>query len=103
MPQMPDGMTPPEGMERPEDGQMPSFGGEGGMRPGFGNFGEDTETRDIDIADAHISLEIDGGKATGSMADIVPGAFVTVTVSGKGIATYVLVSSQSPFGGSRPF
>ena len=104
MPQMPGGMTPPDGMEMPEgmtmpeNGQMPDFsGGKGGM--GSGNFSEDMETKEIDIADAHISLEIDGGKASGSMDDIQPGTFVTITVNGKGKATYVLVSSQSVFGG----
>ena len=102
MPEMPEGMTPPEGMTMPENGQMPDFGGEnGGMRPGFGNFGGDMETKDLDIGDAHISLEIDGGKESGSMDDIVPGTFVTITMDGKGKVTYVLVSSQTGFGGGR--
>ena len=96
-PEMPEGMTPPE------DGQMPDFGGEnGGMRPGFGNFGENTETKDVDIANAHISVEIDGGKASGSMDDIKAGTFVTITMNGKGEVTNVLVSSQSGFGGRFP-
>ena len=114
--EMPEGMTPPEGMEfpedmefpddmtMPEDGQMP----EGGQMPGFGNMGgmnfgsmdTDMETKDVDIADAHISLEIDGGKASGTLDDIQPGSMVTITLNGKGEATYVLVSSQSFFGGS---
>ena len=104
--EMPEGMTPPEdmtvpeGMTMPENGEMPDFGGEnGGMRPGFSNFAEDMETKDVDIANAHISLEIDGGKASGTLEDVVPGAFVTITVNGKGEATYVLVSAQSGFGG----
>ena len=102
MPEMPEGMTPPEGMTMPEDGQMPDFGGKnGGMRPGFGNFGEDTETKDVDIANAHISVEIDGGKASGSMDDIKAGTFVTITMNGKGEVTNVLVSSMSGFGGGR--
>lgn len=100
--EMPEGMEPPEGMTMPEDGKMPDFRGEnGGMEPGFGNFGEDMETKDVDIGNAHISVEIDGGKASGSMDDIQAGAFVTVTVNSKGEATYVLVSSQSLFGGGR--
>ena len=100
MPEMPEGMTPPEGMTMPENGEMPDFDGEnGGMRPGFENFDADVETPDLDIADAHISVEIDGGKATGSMEDIQPGTFVTVTMNGKGDVTNVLVSSQSFFGG----
>ena len=99
MPEMPEGMTPPEGMPMPENGEMPDFGGEnGGMGPGFGNFGEDMETKAVDIGGAHISVEIDGGKASGSMEDIVPGVFVTVTLNGKGEATYVLISSLSRFG-----
>ena len=104
MPEMPEGMDLPEGMTMPEDGQMPDFGGEnGGMGPGFGNFGEDMETKDVDIADAHISVEIDGGKASGSMDDIQPGTFVTITMNGKGKVTNVLVSAQSFFGGGFAF
>ena len=98
--EMPEGMEPPEGMTMPENGEMPDFGGEnGGKGPGFGNLGENVETTEVDIADAHISVEIDGGKASGSLEDIVPGAFVTITMSGKGEATYVLVSAQSGFSG----
>ena len=96
MPEMPEGMT------IPEDGEMPDFSGEnGGMIPGFGNFDTDAETKEVDIADAHISVEIDGGKASGSMDDIKAGTFVTVTLNGKGEVTNVLVSSQSFFGGGR--
>ena len=95
-----EGMTPPEDMTMPENGKMPEFDGEnGGMRPGFGGFGENMETTDVDIADAHISIEIDGGKASGTMEDIQAGTFVTVTLNSKGEATYVLVSSQSFLGG----
>ncbi len=101
-PEMPEGMTPPEGMTMPEDGQMPDFSGEnGGMRPGFGNFGENMETKDVDIANAHISVEIDGGKASGSMDDIKAGTFVTITMNGKGEVTNVMVSSMSGFGSGR--
>ena len=100
MPEMPEGMELPEGMTMPENGQMPGFGGEsGGKGPDFGSFTEDMETTDVDISGAHISLEIEGGKASGSMEDIQAGAFVTVTVNGKGEATYVLVSAQSGFAG----
>ena len=97
--EMPEGMTPPEGMTMPENGEMPDFGSMGGM--GFGNFSSDTETKDVDISDAHISVEIEGGKASGSMDDIKAGTFVTITLNSKGKATYVLVSSQSFFGGGR--
>ena len=100
MPEMPGEMELPEGMTIPENGEMPDFGGEMvGMGPGFGNFGEDMETKNVDIADAHISVEIDGGKASGSMDDIKAGTFVTITLNSKGEATYVLVSAQSFFGG----
>ena len=100
MPEMPGDMTLPEGMTMPENGEMPDFGGAMGEgMSGFGNFAEDMETKDVDIADAHISVEIDGGKASGSMDDIKAGTFVTITLNGKGEATYVLVSSQSAFGG----
>lgn len=106
MPEMPEGMTPPEemtppeGMTMPENGEMPDFGSMGGM--GFGNFDSDAETKNVDIGDAHISVEIDGGKASGSMDDIKAGAFVTITMNGKGEVTNVLVSSQSFFGGRSP-
>ena len=101
--EMPEGMKPPEGMTMPENGEMPDFNGEnGGIRPGFGNFGEDMETTDVDIANAHIYVEIEGGKAYGSMNDIKAGTFVTITMNGKGEATYVLVSSMEGFGGRRP-
>ena len=105
IPEMPEGMTAPEGMAAPgemtppEDGQMPDFGG--GMGPGFGSFSENMETKEVDIADAHISMEIDGGKASAALEDITPGTFVTITLNGKGQATYVLLSSAGGFGG-RP-
>ena len=100
MPEMPGGMTPPDGMTMPENGEMPDFGGAMGEgMSGFGNFPEDMETKDVDIADAHISVEIDGGKASGTMEDVKAGTFVTITLNGKGEATYVLVSQQSFFGG----
>ena len=104
MPEMPEGREPPEGMTMPENGEIPDFDGENsGMRPGFGNLGEDMETTDVDIASAHISLEIDEGKASGSMDDIKAGIFVTITMNGKGEVTNVLVSSTAGFGGgSRP-
>ena len=37
------------------------------------------------------------------LGNVLPGTIVTVTVNGKGKATYVLVSSQSFFGGGRAF
>ena len=91
--EMPEGFegTMPEGF----DGEMPDFSGEGGMS----GFSAEGETREVDIGDAHISVEIDGGKASGSLEEIVPGAFVTITMNGKGQATNVLISSQSGFGG----
>ena len=102
MPEMPEGMKPPEGMTMPENGEMPDFNGEnGGMRPNFGELGEDMETINLDIGDAHISIEIDGGKASGSMDDIKAGTFVTITMNGKGELINVLVSSQTGFGRSR--
>ena len=110
---MPDDMTPPEGMTIPQDGEMPSFGGGmpnfnggmpnfgGGMGAGFGNFSSDMETTEVEIGDAHISVEIEGGKASGSMSDLKAGTFVTITMNGKGKVTNVLIFSQSFFGGGR--
>ena len=90
-PEMPEGMTPPE------DGEMQGFGG--GMFSG--SFASDEEATEVDISEAHISVEIDGGKASGSMEDIKAGTFVTITLNKKGKATNVLVSSVSGFGGGR--
>ena len=98
MPEIPEGMTPPEGMTRPENGERPDFRDEdGSKRPGFGNIMENVETRDVDIADAHISVEIENGKEAGSLENIVPGTFVTITMNSKGKATYVLVASGFSF------
>lgn len=63
---------------------------------------EEGESKTIDIADAHISVEIEDGKATGSMDDIKTGSFLTITVNGKGEVTNVLVSSSRGFGGRMP-
>ena len=116
----------PEGFDRenfdpdnmPERGQMPegfdpgSFGGmpQNGERPempeggGFSGFGEQPpmgETTAVDIANARIGVEIENGKESGSLANVTPGAMVTITLSSKGEATYVLVSSSGmSFGGS---
>ena len=90
IPEMPTG----EGMPEMPNGQgMPNFGDMSGM---LGNMGE---AKSIDIANARISVEIEEGKASGSMEDVKPGAFVTITLNGKGEATAVLVSASSGFGG----
>ena len=89
----------PEGMEIPEGMTIPDFGG-GDMNFDFEDFGSDVQTKSVDIGDAHISVEIDGGKASGSMDDIEAGSFVTITMNGKGEVTNVLVSAMSSFGGS---
>ena len=86
----------PEGMEIPEDMTMPSFSG-GDFD--FDSIASDAETKDVDIGDAHISVEIDGGKASGSISDIQAGVFVTITMNAKGEVTNVLVSSRSSYGG----
>lgn len=66
-----------------------------------GSFGG--EATQIDIGNAHISVEIDGGKAGGSLEDITPGSFVTITRNSKGEVTNVLISSHSGFGGMGGF
>lgn len=108
--QMPEGFEGFEGMQRPEgfEGMEPPEGFEGmerpegfeGMegRPSRGEIGEDVETTDIDITGAHISVEIEDGKATGSMEDITVGCYVTITMDANGKVTNVLVTS-SGFGG----
>lgn len=96
-PELPEGETMPS---MPEGGQMQKPSGEnGGERPDMGSFAENMETTQIDIGDAHISVETDGVKASGTLADIKAGVFVTITMSGKGKATNVLVTTMSGFGG----
>lgn len=90
----------PEGMTLPEGETMPDFGGSRGQMD-FESMIGDTETKSLDLANAHISIEIEGGKEGGSLEDVQPGCFVTVTVNGKGEATYVLITSQMRFGGNR--
>ena len=107
--------TMPEGFE---GGNMPNFGGqrpegaEGdftmpeGFKGGSRFNTEDMETTTVDLADAHISVEIDGGKASGTMEDIKVGSQLTITlVDGK--ATRVIVSKSNGGGvgfggGNRP-
>ena len=108
MPEGFDGSFPQWGegeMPTDENGEMqwPGVGEGGGMKPGFGNFNFEGETTQIDIGNAHISVEIDGGKAGGSLEDITPGSFVTITRNSKGEVTNVLVSSRSGFGGMGGF
>ena len=80
----------PEGETRPQRGD--------GERPqGMDGFTFEGETRQIDIAAAHISVEIEGGKEGGSLESLTPGSFVTITINAKGQATYVLVSQNSGF------
>lgn len=97
--EMPDDL--PEDFTMPEDGSMPSFGGGmpnfGDMGGNFEDFAADGETKDVDIGNAHISVEIDGGKASGSLSDLKAGVFVTITMNAKGEVTNVLISSQTTF------
>ena len=96
--QMPNGGDIPE---RPTGEGMPEMPNGQGM-PNFdasGMFGDMGEARSIDIANARISVEIEEGKASGSMEDVKPGTFMTITLNGKGEATAVLVSENSRFGG----
>ncbi len=107
----------PEGGERPQwggDGELPEdftmpegfTPGEGGFMPGGnGTFdpesmGIDGETKTVDITNAHISVENNGTKESGTTDNLAPGAMVTITLNGKGEATYILVSSMGGrFGG----
>lgn len=87
-----------EGFQGFGEGQLPW--GEGEM-PSFDDFEYDGETTEIDIGSAHISVEDDGVKASGSLSDITVGSFVTVTKNAKGEVTNVLVTSG--FGGRGGF
>jgi hypothetical protein len=71
----------------------------GGSFSGFGSFAANLETTDIDIGDAHISVENDGIKESGDLDSLTPGSTVTITMNAKGKVTYVLVSARSYFGG----
>ncbi len=109
---MPEGFDPenlPEGMKRPnrqngedfqrptgEDAQRPT-----GKRPDFKQFanGEGAETETYDLANAHISLKVDEGQASGTMDDIKQGSIVTLTLNKKGEVVQILVTATSGFGG----
>ena len=97
--EMPEGFTMPEGFA-PGDGSGEGF--DPANRPdGFASLAENGETREVDITNAHISVEIDGGKASGTTEDLTPGAFVTITMNGKGEVTNILVSSRTSFRGGN--
>lgn len=110
----------PEGFENFGGGNMPNFGGqmpEGDftMPEGFGEgemptmpegmggrFNrEDMETTTVDLAEAHISLELeDGSKAAGTMSDITVGSRLTITMEGdKAVRVVVSQNSFRGFGG----
>ena len=99
----------PEKMEDFDPEDMPEGFGPGGKEPPegeppeMGSFEGMGEATTLDIASAHISIEIEGGKESGAQTDIVPGTMVTVIVSPKGEATYVLVSQSMGFGGFGNF
>ena len=125
-PERPDGEEMPQGGGHPVSGsdmhgfggKRPDFDGErpvsgsdmhgfGGMRPDFdgerpvssGDIpGFDGKTTDLDIGSAHITVEADGVKETGSLESIRRGSFVTVTMTSKGEVTNVLVAE---FGGQN--
>lgn len=86
IPELPEGAEIPK---MPEGGEIPDsqFRFNGG------------ETTAIDLTNAHISVELDGVKASGSFDDIVPGSILTITMNSKGEATNVVVSSVSGFSG----
>ena len=99
-----------EGFSGWGEGQMPSMpdfsGSFVGMMGSMGGINFDGKTQQIDIGDARIGVEIEGGKESGSLDDLAPGAFVTVTMTAKGKVTYVLVTSTSGmtgFGGIGNF
>ena len=93
------GGTMPEGFE----GGRPSRGDGSGEAPSFQMPEGAGETVTLDLANAHISLEKDGVKESGSVSDIKEGSFVTVTKNGQGQVTNVLVTSSSGFGGMGGF
>ena len=96
---MPEGFDPGSFGGMPQDGERPEMP-EGGQFPGFGGQTPMGETTTVDISNARIGVEIESGKESGSLSNVTPGAMVTITISPKGEATYVLVSSSGMnFGG----
>lgn len=100
-PQRGDGERPdmPEGMTRPENGEMPAFGGENGFN--FSDALSDMETTEIDIGDAHISMEDDGAKVGAGLSDLKEGSVVTITMSGDKVTNVLITSRRSFAGGFR--
>lgn len=110
MPEGFDGSAPsmPEGFDESAPSMPEGFNG------GFpnGNFSGDQATKDFsanfsdediteyDVANAHVSIEIDEGKEAGSVDDITVGSTVTLTINSDSEVTNVLVSKNSGFGGS---
>lgn len=100
MPERPTGEGFPR---RPSDGEMSErptgeiperpTGEEERQRPSFG--GANTEAESYDLANAHVSVEIDEGKASGTMEDIKTGSILTLTLNKNGEVTQVLVSSRT--------
>lgn len=86
-----DGSRPsrPEGDFNPDDtdGSRPS-------RPDREFNTDESQLTKLDIADAHISIEIDEGKEAGTIDDIKEGSRVTITLKGDK-PTNVLISSNS--------
>lgn len=105
MPESFDGTMPSFDGTMPEEfeGTRPTRGDGEGERPAFQMPEGSGETVTVDLAKSHISVEIDDGKATGSMEDIKVGSFLTITKNAKGEVTNVLVSSRSGFGGMGGF
>ena len=109
---MPENSTMPDGSNFPQggfggnfpqggfggqgDGEMPTMP-EGGFNGGNRFNTEDMETTTVDLKDAHISVEIDGGKASGTMSDITVGSRLTITMEGDKAVRVVV--SQNSFGG----
>ena len=88
----------------PEGGEMPDFSGSFvGMMGSMGGINFDGKTQQIDIGDARIGVGIEGGKESGSLDDLAPGTFVTITMTAKGKVTYVLVTSTSGMTGFGGF
>ena len=106
MPEKPEGGEMPEfaegempEMPTGEDGEMQWPAGKEGKMPNMEDFEYEGETTEIDIGSAHISIEEDGVKASGSLSDITVGCFVTITRNADGEVTNVLVTSNAGFGG----
>ena len=106
-PDKPDGDT--SGMPSDPPADMPS--GTPGQMPGNAPMDMETETVTLDLSDAVITVQNGDTTTDGSIADIVLGSYITVTIDNNNTAALVVVGTMNPgtppsggnFGGGAEF